>query len=37
MISLQLIACPVSGQLWNKCRAINIALKQTKYRIFSCR
>lgn len=22
-----LITCPVSGQLWNKCRAINIALK----------
>ncbi len=27
---IQLIYCPVSGQLWNKCRAINIALKQTK-------
>ena len=27
---VKLISCPVSGQLWNKCRAINIALKQTK-------
>jgi glycosyltransferase involved in cell wall biosynthesis len=26
---IQLITCPVQGQLWNKCRAINIALKQT--------
>lgn len=26
---IKLIKCPVSGQLWNKCRAINIALKQT--------
>jgi glycosyltransferase involved in cell wall biosynthesis len=26
---IQLIACPVQGQLWNKCRAINIALRQT--------
>lgn len=26
---LQFITCPVSGQLWNKSRAINIALKQT--------
>ncbi|MEL0455969.1 galactosyltransferase-related protein [Flavobacteriaceae bacterium SZ-1-7] len=25
---IQFIGCPVSGQLWNKCRAINIALKQ---------
>jgi glycosyltransferase involved in cell wall biosynthesis len=25
---LELITCPVSGQLWNKCRAINMALKQ---------
>jgi glycosyltransferase involved in cell wall biosynthesis len=23
---IQLISCPVQGQLWNKCRAINIAL-----------
>lgn len=27
---VKLISCPVSGQLWNKCRAINIVLKQTK-------
>lgn len=26
--NIQLISCPVSGQLWNKSRAINIALKQ---------
>ena len=26
---LHLILCPVAGQLWNKCRAINIALKET--------
>ncbi|MCF7560318.1 galactosyltransferase-related protein [Sabulilitoribacter multivorans] len=25
---VKLIQCPVQGQLWNKCRAINIALKQ---------
>ena len=25
---VQLIACPVQGQLWNKSRAINIALRQ---------
>ncbi len=25
---IQLISCPVQGQLWNKCRAINIALTQ---------
>lgn len=25
---VKLIDCPVEGQLWNKCRAINIALKQ---------
>jgi glycosyltransferase involved in cell wall biosynthesis len=31
---IQLIECPVSGQLWNKCRAINIALKQTKTEYF---
>lgn len=28
--SVNLILCPVNGQLWNKSRAINIALKQTK-------
>jgi glycosyltransferase involved in cell wall biosynthesis len=30
---IEFISCPVSGQLWNKCRAINIALKkcQTAY------
>ena len=28
------IECPVEGQLWNKCRAINIVLKQTKTRYF---
>lgn len=27
---ITLISCPVSGQLWSKCRAINIALKQTE-------
>lgn len=27
---VHLILCPVNGQLWNKSRAINIALKQTK-------
>lgn len=27
--NLKLIACPVSGQLWNKSRAINIALRRT--------
>lgn len=27
---VKLIQCPVQGQLWNKSRAINIALKQTK-------
>ncbi|MCF6141401.1 glycosyltransferase [Flavobacterium sp. K77] len=26
---IKLILCPVNGQLWNKSRAINIALKQT--------
>jgi hypothetical protein len=26
---IKLITCPVQGQLWNKSRAINIALKQT--------
>ncbi|WP_395051090.1 glycosyltransferase family 2 protein [Flavobacterium sp.] len=26
---IQLITCPVQGQLWNKSRAINIALQQT--------
>lgn len=26
---LKFISCPVSGQLWSKCRAINMALKQT--------
>jgi glycosyltransferase involved in cell wall biosynthesis len=26
---IQLTSCPVQGQLWNKCRAINIALRQT--------
>lgn len=26
---IKLISCPVSGQLWNKARAINIALQQT--------
>jgi len=26
---LQFIKCPVSGQLWNKCRAINIALNKS--------
>lgn len=26
---IQLIICPVQGQLWNKSRAINIALRQT--------
>jgi GT2 family glycosyltransferase len=25
---IKFISCPVSGQLWSKCRAINIALKQ---------
>ncbi|MDP5158587.1 MAG: galactosyltransferase-related protein [Flaviramulus sp.] len=25
---IKLIQCPVQGQLWNKCRAINMALKQ---------
>lgn len=31
--NIKFISCPVSGQLWNKCRAINIALKkcQTPY------
>ncbi len=27
---ITVISCPVSGQLWSKCRAINIALKQTE-------
>lgn len=27
---IQFISCPVSGQLWNKSRAINIALKRTE-------
>ena len=27
---IKLINCPVSGQLWSKCRAINIALKLSK-------
>lgn len=27
---ITVIPCPVSGQLWSKCRAINIALKQTE-------
>ena len=27
---ITLVTCPVQGQLWNKARAINIALKQTK-------
>lgn len=31
---LQLILCPVAGQLWNKSRAINIALKETTTRYF---
>ena len=26
---IHFIGCPVQGQLWNKCRAINIALKKT--------
>ncbi len=26
---IEFISCPTSGQLWSKCRAINIALKQT--------
>jgi glycosyltransferase involved in cell wall biosynthesis len=25
--NIEIISCPVSGQLWNKCRAINLALK----------
>ncbi|MDP5200680.1 glycosyltransferase family 2 protein [Flavobacterium sp. DG2-3] len=29
-IFVELIVCPVQGQLWNKSRAINIALKKTK-------
>ena len=28
--TVNLILCPVNGQLWNKSRAINIVLKQTK-------
>ncbi|CAN1538073.1 Galactosyltransferase, C-terminal [Flavobacteriaceae bacterium] len=31
---ITLITCPVQGQLWNKARAINIALKQTKNPFF---
>jgi len=31
---INFIDCHVSGQLWNKCRAINIALKQTKTDFF---
>lgn len=27
--NIRLINCPVQGQLWHKCRAINIVLKQT--------
>jgi hypothetical protein len=31
---ITLVTCPVQGQLWNKARAINIALKQTKTPFF---
>ena len=31
---ITLVTCPVQGQLWNKARAINIALKQTKTQYF---
>ncbi|MFC0075833.1 glycosyltransferase family 2 protein [Flavobacterium procerum] len=31
---INFIDCPVSGQLWNKCRAINIALKKCKTDFF---
>ena len=31
---IQFINCPVSGQLWNKSRAINIALKRAKFSYF---
>ena len=31
---ITLVTCPVQGQLWNKARAINIALKQTETPFF---
>ena len=31
---IDFVSCPVSGQLWSKCRAINIALKQTETSYF---
>ncbi|MBW4360372.1 glycosyltransferase family 2 protein [Flavobacterium taihuense] len=31
---VELVSCSVHGQLWNKSRAINIALKQTKHPYF---
>ncbi|CAM4043565.1 glycosyltransferase family 2 protein [Flavobacterium antarcticum] len=31
---IQFITCPTYGQLWSKCRAINIALKKASYSFF---